>query len=102
MRQNKTLSIVLFVLIAACSKQVVTKRSNELLIDVVNACNCTILIRENSTGATQKETWDCIEATEIPVIMEKGFYRITAEGEGKRKEIFFQKTNIAQTLTIEL
>lgn len=101
MRQIKLLIMFAF-LFGSCKKSVEERHSKEVLITVLNTCICTIVFSDTTTGRTQKEIWDCSEIKTLPVYLNEGIYKVVAEGEGKKAELFYLKKKVAQTLLIEL
>lgn len=92
---------IALVLLISCNKWNEEKKSKVLEISVINNCYATMKFYKNNGEYYTKETFDCEYEKEIYRQFETGIYKVIAEGENKKSEKIFEKTEYQQQLIIE-
>lgn len=93
--------IVLVIYLASCSKSNEKKQSRLVIISVTNNCYATIKFYKENGNYYTKETFNCEYEKEVYRQFDTGIYKINAEGENKKIEMYFTKTDFETSLNIE-
>ena len=93
--------LIAIILLISCSKEN-QKMSDEVLLTVINECNCSIKVYKMDSMQYLSTTYDCEYIHILPLKIESGTYTIkAATPQGKQVNKVFTKGNFRQQLNIE-
>ena len=96
-----TINLFIMTVSISCTKE--ERESQDVFITILNECRAQIKIYDvDETRCYLTDTYDCSYKSFLPLRLQKGSYKITAETfQGRKASKKFTKSNQSQSIIIE-